>query len=272
MRHTLFSLVTGLLLAGGAVAAPAEGSDQATGLLTRTVTISQNSYDYQVFIPAGLKASEKAPVILFLHGIGQRGEGGFVPSNGGASEVVRSYMNRLPAIVVLPQCRSGRYWHEREMTEMAMATLDKTVSEFGGDKERLYLIGVSMGGYGAWHMAAEHSGRFAAFVPICGGSPLRSRDRFKEIARRVGRTPVWVFHGVEDKIVPVSESREMVEALKATGGNVRYNEYPGVGHNVWLKVASENELLPWLLKQRLGKSHGATRGIEAGKLNIQETV
>ena len=229
---------------------PVTAGERATGLLSRTVSVGGSSYSYQVYVPANLKQGEKVPVIVFLHGIGQRGEGGFVPSEGGAGMMVKSYMERMPAIVVLPQCRKGRYWNDSEMAEMVIQTLDQTVEEFNGDMERSYLIGVSMGGYGAWHMASEYPGKFAAVVPICGGSPLRSGDRFTQIARRVGKTPVWVFHGAADRVVPVSESRQMVEAMKATGGNVRYSEYAGVGHNVWLNVASESELIPWLLKQR----------------------
>jgi predicted peptidase len=120
---------------------------------------------------------------------------------------------------------------------------------------RALLIGVSLGGYGAWHFAAEHAGRFASVVPICGGSPERDADRFMRIARQIGSTPVWIFHGADNRIVPVGESRKMVEALKAAGGNVRYNEYPNVGHNVWLNVLAEKELLPWLLKQQAPDNH-----------------
>ena len=133
------------------------------------------------------------------------------------------------------------------MDAMVMATLKQTVSEFNADEGRLYMIGVSMGGYGAWHMAAEHRDTFAAFVSICGGSPLRTGDRFTSIANRVSQTPVWVFHGADDRVVPVSESRQMVTALKDARGKVRYSEYEGVGHNVWLNAMKEPELLPWLL-------------------------
>ena len=232
--------------------APVYARGRATGLLARTVTVGNTSYRYQVYVPAALQGSEKVPVILFLHGIGQRGEGGFVPTGGGAGLLVRGYMERMPAIVVLPQCRQGRYWSDADMTQMSMEALDKTVEEFGGDPERLYLIGVSMGGYGAWGMASQHPGKFAALVPICGGSPLRTGDRFTEIARRIGKTPVWVFHGTKDRVVPVSESRQMVAALKAAGAGdaVRYSEYEGVGHNVWMQVLGERALLPWLLRQR----------------------
>ena len=247
MLTALLTMLVGMI---ATATTPVTAGERATGLLSRTVSVGGTSYSYQVYVPANLKQGEKVPVIVFLHGIGQRGEGGFVPSEGGAGMMVRSYMERMPAIVVLPQCRKGRYWNDSETAEMVIQTLDQTVGEFNGDTERSYLIGVSMGGYGAWHMASEYPGKFAAVVPICGGSPLRSGDRFTQIARRVGKTPVWVFHGAADPVVPVSESRQMVEAMKATGGNVRYSEYAGVGHNVWLNVASESELLPWLLKQR----------------------
>ena len=200
-------------------------------------------------MPGKLTGKEKLPVILFLHGIGQRGEGGFV--KGAAALLIRQYLERLPAIVLLPQCEQGRYWSDPEMERMVMATLKEAVAEFKADPGRLYMIGVSMGGYGAWHIASQHERTFAAIVSICGGSPLRTADRFESIARRVGQTPAWVFHGADDRVVPVSESRRMVAALKDARGNVRYSEYEGVGHNVWLNAMKEPDLLPWLLSQRL---------------------
>jgi predicted peptidase len=138
------------------------------------------------------------------------------------------------------------------MSEMVMTALVQTVAEFDADSHRLYLTGVSMGGYGVWHSALHHPGRFAALVSICGGSPMQSGDRFSPVAQKIGATPTWIFHGSEDRVVPVSESREMVGALKAIGGDVLYSEYEGVGHNVWMNVLAEKELMPWLLAQRLG--------------------
>ena len=174
-----------------------------------------------------------------------------MPAQGGANAMLRSYLEQIPAIILLPQCRKGFYWHDAEMERMVMDSLRQTVAEFEADETRLYLTGVSMGGFGVWHTAAKHPGKFAALVPICGGSSLVAADRFTPVARGIGRTPVWVFHGADDPIVPVSESRRMVAALKATGGNVRYNEYAGVGHNVWVNVLGEPELLPWMLAQQL---------------------
>jgi predicted peptidase len=248
MRIGFLSLLLGGLFA---FPTPASTRDAKSGLITRTVSVNNTSYDYQIYVPKKLAGKRNLPVLLFLHGIGQRGAGGFVPTGGATGALVQSYLERVPGIVLLPQCREGRFWSDPEMVRMTMNSLDQIVAEFNADTKRVYLIGVSMGGYGAWSMAAEHAGKFAAVVPICGGSPLRGADRFTSIARRIGRTPVWVFHGAEDRTVPVSESRGMVEALKTAGGNVRYSEYAGVGHNVYLKVLAERELLSWLFAQCL---------------------
>jgi predicted peptidase len=152
------------------------------------------------------------------------------------------------------------------MEAVALATLDNTMKEFHGDPERTYLTGLSMGGYATWNIAARHPGRFAAYVVVCGGvrpnadhPRLKSSlegdpaisDPYAEIARRVGKTPVWIFHGDADPAVPVEESRKMAEALCAAGGNVKYTEYHGVPHNSWDKAYAEPELVPWLLQQKL---------------------
>lgn len=239
---------------GGVTAftSPAPAHGQTSGLLTRTIQVDDKSYSYQVYVPAKLQGKEKLPVILFLHGIGQRGEGGFVPNKGTAGTFARGYLEQVPAIILLPQCRRGSYWSNPEMERMVLASLNQTVKEFGADAKRLYLTGVSMGGFGVWDIAAENPGKFAAIVAICGGSSLRSGDRFAPLAQRIGTTPAWVFHGEDDRVVPVSESRQMVAALKAVKGNrVRYNEYKGVGHNVWLNVIGESELMHWILAQHL---------------------
>jgi predicted peptidase len=254
MHVGVLSLLLGGLLTSATATASASG--QESGLLSRTAKVGSTSYLYQVHVPRSLEGKQNAPVILFLHGIGQRGTGGFLPTDGVQAGMVRHYLEQIPAIVVLPQCRRGSYWTDPEMDQMVMRALAQTVSEFGADPERLYLTGVSMGGYGAWHLVSEHPERFAAIVSICGGSPLRDGDRFAPIARRVGSTPTWLFHGSADRVVPVSESRQMVEALKAIKGNVRYNEYEGVGHNVWLKALAEHELIPWMLKQHRHEKQG----------------
>lgn len=246
MHAFLLSLLLGAVTNTGAPA------DAQSGLLTRTVSVGDKSYTYQVYVPSSLRGKQNVPVILFLHGIGQRGEGGFIPVKGASAALARQYLEKVPAVVLLPQCSRGHYWNDAEMEQMVMAELEETAKEFDTDAKRVYLTGVSMGGFGAWHMAAAHPAKFAAVVSICGGSPLRSGDRFTPIARKVATTPVWVFHGSDDPIVPVSESRQMVEALKNVEGNrVRYSEYKGVGHSVWLNALGERDLMPWLLAQHL---------------------
>jgi predicted peptidase len=160
------------------------------------------------------------------------------------------YLKQIPAIVLFPQCRPNRYWSDSLMDEMVMRQIAEAEREFGADIKKRSLLGVSMGGYGVWHFAAAYPGRFAALVSICGGSPLTSGNRFSPIAEKVGKTPAWLFHGADDSIVQVSESRSMVAALRANQGNVKYSEYAGVGHNVWLNALGEKELLPWLLSQK----------------------
>jgi predicted peptidase len=221
-----------------------------SGLLTRTLSTDRAEYKYQIYMPSKLKEEENLPIMLFLHGINQRGSGGYLSSSGIAGMFLKKYLEQVPSIVLLPQCPKDRYWWDQEIEEMVIGTLDQTIEEFKADKKRIYLIGVSMGGYGAWHLIATHAERFASVVSICGGSPYKTSDRNSLIAERAGSIPAWLFHGSEDKVVPVGESREIVDALKARGSNVRYNEYKGAGHNIWFNVATENDLLPWILDQR----------------------
>jgi predicted peptidase len=241
MGNAMWSVLGGLLSA----AAPSKGGR----LETRKARVGAAEYAYQVHVPAS--AGPRPPVILFLHGIGQRGAGGFLPESGAAGALVRRYLARVPALVLLPQCREGSYWSDPFMDEMVMTALSQTESEFGADSARLYLTGVSMGGYGVWHLASRRTGRFAALVSVCGGVHGRGEERYRDVAEKVGRTPAWIFHGAEDRVVPVTESRRMAAALEAVGGEFKYSEYPGVGHSVWTQALAERRLMPWLLARRL---------------------
>jgi len=236
---------------GGILSNAASGNAGKGNIENRVAQVDSDKYDYQIYVPVNVKSEESLPVIVFLHGIGQRGSGGFVPTEGTGGLLVRQYFAQIPAIVLLPQCRLGIYWSDPVMDEMMMNSLAQTTEEFDVNTKRIYLIGVSMGGYGVWHFASEHPGKFAALVSICGGSSLRNGDRFSSIAQKVGKTPAWLFHGADDRVVPVTESRQIVEALKANEGNVKYSEYAGVGHNIWMNALGEKDLLPWLLAQSL---------------------
>jgi predicted peptidase len=241
MRYELLTMLGGLF---------SGGKNSGGEVHKRSVTIESGSYDYQIYVPQTAIA-ESLPVLVFLHGIRERGTGGFLPDEGMGAMLLRQYLAQVPAIILLPQCRLGSYWTDSVMDAMVMQSLAQTIEEFAADEHRVSLIGVSMGGYGVWHFAAEHPNRFAALVSICGGSPILSGERFASIAEKVGATPAWLFHGDADPIVPVSESREMVKALKAVGSNVKYSEFAGIGHNVWMNALAEKQLLPWLLSNRL---------------------
>ena len=247
MQNQLLSMFGNLL-----TSAVSNSGTEKGAIEKRAVQADGSDYDYQIYVPP-IQDERQPPVMIFLHGIGQRGSGGIVPTAGAAGAIARHYFAQVPAIVLVPQCRQGSYWSDPVMDEMVMSALAETVAEFGADEQRVSLIGVSMGGYGVWHFAARHPKKFAALVSICGGSSITTGERFKPVAEKIAKTPAWLFHGADDKIVPVSESRQIVKAIEASGGKVKYNEYPNVGHNVWLNALGEKDLLPWVLEQRLEK-------------------
>jgi predicted peptidase len=248
------------------VALPAFARKHETGFLDRTISVAGESYRYQVFVPQNYDSHKKWPVILFLHGVGERGDDGLKQTDIGLAHAIRKDASRFPFIVVIPQCRGDKRWIHPAMQAQALAALEYSIREFHGDRQRLYLTGLSMGGYGTWEMTAKSPGKFAAYVPICGGifGPAKVPDAhvslagdpnisdpYAETARRIGSTPIWIFHGDADDTVPVEESRKMAAALRAAKANVRYTEYPGVPHNSWDKAYGEPELVPWLLAQTL---------------------
>lgn len=237
-----------------------------TGFLDRTLPLNGGIYRYQVFLPSNWDKHARWPVILFLHGAGERGDDGLLQTDVGLGHAIRQDAARWPAVIVMPQCSKDKLWTDADMQALALAALDASVHEFGGDRNRIYLTGISMGGYGSWEMAAKHPGMFAAVVVICGGingppeiPPLhvsladtsKVADPYAETARLIGKTPVWIFHGAADDTVPVEESRKMAQALKAGKSNFQYTEYPGVGHNSWDKAYAEPALTTWLFAQRL---------------------
>lgn len=249
-------------------ALPALAKKRETGFLDRTVSVGGVSYRYQVFVPVNFDPHKKWPVVLFLHGAGERGDNGLLQTDVGLGRAIRRSASDLPFIVVMPQCRADRTWMFLDMQGQALAALEESIKEFRGDRERVYLTGISMGGYGTWDLAAKYPGRFAALVPICGG--IRGPERFPQLhvslvddpkiadpyaetARRVGKTPVWMFHGAEDESVPVEESRKMARALEEAHANVRYTEYAGVGHNSWDRAYAEPGLIQWVLEQKVPK-------------------
>jgi len=243
-------------------------AQEPTGFLNRTIEVEGVSHRYQVYVPAGYTRARRWPVILFLHGSGERGSDGILQTSIGLGEGVRRHAERWPAIVVFPQAPLDYRWHGK-VAHLALATLDRTVREFSTDADRVYLVGLSAGGNGVWNLAYRTPERFAALVAICGWAqptaerreailPPDSGPPYPVIARRIRSLPVWIWHGGADSVVPVEESRRMADALRRAGADVAYTELPGVGHESWVPAFESAELPRWLL----GRSR-ADRGAPA---------
>jgi predicted peptidase len=171
------------------------------------------SHRYQVYVPAQYSRARRWPVILFLHGSGERGTDGLLQTSIGLGEGIRRHAERWPAIAVFPQAPPGHRWHGK-VAHLALATLDRTLHEFSTDSDRVYLVGLSAGGNGVWNLAYRTPERFAALVAVCGWVmptperqeailPPDSGRPYPIIAQRIRSLPVWFWHGDRDAVVPV---------------------------------------------------------------------
>lgn len=232
---------------------PASDTTPARGFLYRTVIHQETEYAYCVFVPPTYADDRAWPVILALHGSGEVGDDGFFQTEVGIGTALRKNWRQVPAIVVMPQCRRGRWW-EGEMLEMALKCVEHVSRDFHCDPDRVYLTGLSMGGAGAWQLAARLPDAFAAVVPICGfwKHPQAPADmeELQAAAQNLSRLPIWSFHGDADRNVPIERSREIIKAIEAVGGAVKVTEIPGGQHNVWDRAYANPELWKWLLEQR----------------------
>ena len=197
-----------------------------------------------VHYPAGRMPTTGWPVILFLHGADERGSDGTRQTTVGMGPALTRYAWRYPAIVVMPQCPQDIQWSP-PVLEGALAALDAVLESARVDERRVYLSGISMGVFGEFALAAQYPQRFAALAPVCGwGDPFT-------MSRPLARMPMWVFHGADDDIVPVTFSREMVAAIRGVGNDhVRYTEYRSVRHDSWDLAYADPEFAAWLMRQR----------------------
>lgn len=234
-------------------------AQQETGFLNRTVEVGGKPARYQVYLPYEYNPAKEWPVILFLHGAGERGTDGLRQTEVGLGRAIRENPRRFPAIVVLPQAPTDSIWRG-SVAEGALAALERSIRGFHGDRSRLYLAGLSMGGYGVWTLALQRPAMFAAVIAVCGGLPPahfkqpgvagNDADSYLNVVRRLAGTPAWLFHGAADSVVPVTESRRLHAAFNQAGSPVYYTEYPGVGHNSWDPAFSDPMLWDWLFTQR----------------------
>lgn len=218
---------------------------------------------YRIHLPEGYDGKKKYPLVLFLHGAGERGSDNW--QHMGANAVWRNAWTngtdpglRDRVIILAPQCPANRKWvnsdwsgHSYDFSRTRMSEELKAVHGIlmhvlktrKVDRKRLYITGLSMGGYGTWDMIMRYPDLFAAAAPVCGGgSPAH--------AGRIAAMPIWVFHGADDEVVPAEASRMMVEALKKVKSSVKYTEYSGVGHDSWTNAYSEPGFVPWFLGRK----------------------
>jgi predicted peptidase len=231
-------LGTVVVLQPAAAVGVQEKEETKTGFLNK----EYEGVKYVVFVPYEKKAGEKYPVLLFLHGSGETGTDGLKQSKQGIGNAIRKHERTFPFLTVMPQSQKGGWKAESAEGKRAMAILDSVMKEYDGDPKRTYLTGLSMGGMGTWSLAIAHPDRWAAIVPVCGAGDTSQ-------AVKIAKIPCWDFHGDADKAVNVEGSRKMIAALKAAGGDPKYTEYPGVGHNSWDKAYGTPELYTWLLQQ-----------------------
>jgi predicted peptidase len=237
MRTTILLLVVG---AGSffSQAAAADAPRQEAKTFDKPVPVMLR---YLLYLPKDYDQKDAWPLVIFLHGAGERGDDLQKVKVHGPPKLIEAGQD-FPAIVVSPQCAQGRWW-TTQMLELS-ALIDDIEANYKVDKRRVYLTGLSMGGYGTWSLAAYSPQRFAALVPVCGGGEPRR-------AAALRNTPIWVFHGAKDAVVPLAQSEEMVEALKRSSGNVKFTVYPEAGHDSWTETYDNPEVWKWLFEQQL---------------------
>jgi len=219
-----------------------------TGFVDRSLSHGGVNRRYQVYIPSWHSPARRWPVILFLHGAGESGRDGLLPTEVGIGRAIRHHARRFPALVVFPQALPREGWYD-EAAEFAVRVLEAAVAEFNGDPDRLCLTGLSMGGGGTLCIAAGYPGRFAALAPVCPA--LSEGSEFDRVlARALRGTPIWIFQGRLDTDPTAARVRRLVHALASESGRVRYTEYPTLGHGIWDRAYAEPGLVPWMLAQR----------------------
>ena len=205
-------------------------------------TVVSESLSYYLYYPKDYKSekNKKFPLLLFLHGGGESGDSlSTIKSNGPPKLIVQG--KQFPFLILAPQNPyKKKWWNTRAVAQL----LDTIVENNKVDKNRVYLTGLSRGGGAAWEMAVQYPDKFAAMAVVCGMTPLPYANWIDK------DLPIWVFHGDQDKSIPISESVNMVDKLKAMGYDVKFTIYEGVGHNSWENTYTNEELYSWFVKQR----------------------
>jgi predicted peptidase len=226
----------------------AQTSNNVTAATLEWKSARAGELKYLLYFPPDYdKSSDKKwPLMLFLHGAGERGDDINRVAIHGPMNLVKQGTN-FPFIIVAPQCPAGQIWE----TEPLLQLLDKITASHNVDSTRVYLTGLSMGGYGTWTLGLAHADRFAAIAPICGGANmieviLGAWDKKAALEK----LPIWAFHGAKDDVVPLLESQRVVNSLKKAGlKKIEFTVYPEAKHDSWTETYANPKFYEWLLKQ-----------------------
>jgi predicted peptidase len=249
MHKLLCALAMAVLLTGCKTTEPMPVAGQTEQKFSKRVT-HDLSASYLLHLPPGYKANAKRcwPLMIFLHGAGERGTNLSLLVVHGPPKIVKK-KPEFPFVLISPQCPPGERWDN----ETILALLDHAIAKYRVDTNRVYLTGLSMGGFGTWSLAVSHPNRFAAVAPICGGGetiPIVLADRRKQ--EQLKKLPVWAFHGAKDPVVKLEESENMVNALKRIGSrNVELTAYPDATHDSWTETYDNPKLYEWFLSHSL---------------------
>jgi predicted peptidase len=263
MKTTTITVLAAFVLLATGVRAADDAAKLASAFEKRTFTDSAGKkLNYRLLKPEGYDAAATTayPLVIFLHGIGERGDNNEAQLLHGVKEFAKPETRKKhPCFVVAPQCPSDQLWAKinrkgtdlivvpskdpTEPTGLVLELLDALPGEFHIDPKRVYLTGLSMGGFGTWDILGRHPDRFAAAIPICGGGLEESVPAFAKV-------PLWVFHGAIDPLVKPEYSRRLVNTIRKAGGKPGFTEYPGVGHDSWTQTYRDPDVLDWLFAQK----------------------
>lgn len=223
-----------LLIAVGSTASLAQAQLRAQ----RMEKDSEQTLQYWLYLPKTYeRATTDYPLVLFLHGGGEVGDSLELVKKNGLPKVI-AQGKQFPFVMVAPQNPKDQLWDDA----LLLTLLDEIIDTYRIDEDRVYLTGLSRGGFGTWRMAIQHPDKFAAIAPVCGGG-------LPDYAKRIKDVPVWAFHGAKDRAIPLSRTVAMVEALLAVGGNVQLTVYPEAGHDAWTATYNNPKLYEWMLQQ-----------------------
>ena len=241
MSFSKLRFVTALALALSAVQSANTADLNQTKESYSAEVSKKYSYHYLKYLPKEYDGKKKFPLLLFLHGAGERGSDLEKVTKHGPPKLIKQG-KQFPFVVISPQCPKDTCWDANALDAM----LDKIIESHAVDESRIYCTGLSMGGFGTWALGSTNPNRFAAFAPICGGGV----DRTAFNAFEMWKKPVWVFHGDADKVVPLEESERMVKALRRRGGKPKFTIYKGVNHDSWTETYNNPKLYEWFLSHK----------------------